>query len=129
MIKDKDYYDKLFFGAKVSTFNNAGYLRKNETKAERILWNKLRNRKLSGFKFRRQHPIAGCVADFYCAEKKLIIELDGEIHNDIDRKINDESRTKLLNVHKTVVLRFRNDEIYNQLDIVLNKILEVIKNL
>ncbi|MBL7848427.1 MAG: endonuclease domain-containing protein [Cyclobacteriaceae bacterium] len=103
-------------------------LRRNQTPEEELVWQHLRNRQLGGFKFLRQHPFVFggtpyrpefYVADFYCAEKKLVVELDGRIHDsqlgyDRDR---DEVMTEL-GLH---VLRIRNEEL-NNLDVVLNKI-------
>lgn len=68
-------------------------LRTNQTKAEGVLWEYLRNKKL-GVKFRRQHSIGGYILDFYCIEKKVIIEIDGEIHNKTEAKEYDEIRDK-----------------------------------
>ena len=56
-------------------------LRKNQTKAESFLWELLRRKQLNNLKFRRQHPIGDYIADFYCPEKNLVIELDGSIHD------------------------------------------------
>lgn len=56
------------------------------TEAEDILWKHLRNKKLNGLKFRRQHPLDIFIADFYCHEKKLVIELDGGIHDILEQK-------------------------------------------
>jgi len=58
----------------------ARMLRRNETPAERALWNELRGRRFHGFKFRRQHPIDCFVVDFYCPERKLVVEVDGGVH-------------------------------------------------
>jgi len=63
-----------------SVQNRAIELRKEMTAAEQVLWGKLRNRKVGGYKFRRQHPIGPYIVDFYCSQAGLIIELDGEIH-------------------------------------------------
>jgi very-short-patch-repair endonuclease len=71
----------LNLGAKNKDFVNAKVLRKTMTDAEILLWKALRNRRLNGFKFRRQHPIKGFIADFYCHEARLVIEVDGEIHD------------------------------------------------
>lgn len=68
----------------------------NPTEAERILWEHLRNRKLGRFKFLRQHPIGGYIADFYCHNKQLAIELDGDIHRRKDIKAKDKLRQKFL---------------------------------
>lgn len=94
-------------------------LRKNQTEAEKELWKHLRNRKLGGFKFNRQFPIIYgnnldgknqfFILDFYCFEKKLAIELDGEIHN--FQKSNDKEREYLINKPGIKILRFKNEEI------------------
>lgn len=70
------YNHNLHFGATANQFQNSKILRKNSTVAEDLMWNELRNRKLGGFKIRRQHPIEEFIADFYCNEAKLIIEID-----------------------------------------------------
>ena len=94
--------------------------REDPTKAETILWEKLRDRKLNGFKFRRQHAIGQFIADFVCIEKSLIVEVDGSIHG--DRKEQDELRTNALNQIGFRVLRFSNDEVEERVDYVLEKI-------
>jgi leucyl-tRNA synthetase len=104
-------------------------LRRNMTKAEKVLWEKLRNRKLSGLKFLRQHPFIYQVvanrpyyfiADFYCAEKSLIIEVDGKIH---DFQIEeDQHREEILNSLELKVLRIKNEEVED-----MDKVIEKIK--
>ena len=71
---------KMFYGASNIIFENAKQLRNRLTESEKLLWEHLKENKL-GFKFRRQHPISFFIADFYCHEKKTIIELDGSIHD------------------------------------------------
>ena len=103
-------------------------LRKNSTEAENIVWKAVRNRQLNGKKFYRQHPIfhditgreTFFVADFYRYEKKLIVELDGIIHNFKLKK--DEERTKILNNLGLKVIRFKNEEVFNSLYDVLERI-------
>jgi len=103
-------------------------LRKNSTPAENILWQAIRNRKLDGKKFLRQHPIfyeitgkeSFFVSDFYCHEEKLIIELDGPYHK--YRLKEDELRTEILNYLGLGVMRFRNDEVIKDLKSVLKEI-------
>ena len=97
-------------------------LRQIETGAERTLWMALRNRALAGLKFRRQHPFAQFVLDFYCAEKLLAVELDGGIHQESDRADHDEARTIFLAQHGVRVLRFKNEEIEQDLPGVLRQI-------
>src|SRR5262245_40939702 len=87
---------RLHQGAKPSTFGHAKELRCESTNAEKILWSLLRNRQFKGKKFRRQHAIAHYVADFYCHECKLIIELDGNHHAGKEAKEDDDARTKVL---------------------------------
>jgi very-short-patch-repair endonuclease len=92
-------------------------LRKNQTPEETLLWKILRNRNLSGMKFLRQHPIKFqhndkerfIIADFYCAEKGLILEIDGSIHD--NEKERDEYRTDMLKKMNLNVLRIKNDEL------------------
>lgn len=99
-------------------------LRKNQTPQEDILWSKLKLSQL-GFKFRRQHSIGGYVVDFYCSEKKLVIEIDGAQH--ADNKEYDNKRTEYLNALDIKVLRFWNTEISGNIDIVINKIANELK--
>jgi len=97
------------------------------TKAEKTLWNELKNRKLMGLKFRRQHPIHIYIADFFCHEKKLIIEVDGGIHEETERKENDLNRSAELDRLGISVIRFSNDQVLNHLDRVLVEIKNHIK--
>ena len=97
-------------------------LRKNQTDAERKLWRCLRARELCGFKFRRQYPIAPYIVDFICVEKRLIVEIDGGQHATMTEI--DNTRTEFLNARGYRVLRFWNNEVLQQLDAVLAKILD-----
>jgi very-short-patch-repair endonuclease len=109
-------------GAKPSTFDHAQELRQRQTKAEKILWSLLRNRQLKGKKFRRQHPILHYVADFYCHESKLVIEVDGNFRKKAEVKLYDQARTTLLNELGITVLRFWNEEVINDAPKVLSQI-------
>src|SRR5271170_8349123 len=95
-------------------------LRRDQTDAERKLWNILRGRQVLNLKFRRQHPIGNYIADFCCIEKALIIELDGSQH--LERVTQDEERTRWLNAHGFQVLRFPNDELLLATESVIEKI-------
>ena len=117
------YKANLTWSAKPSIFDNAKDLRKSMTEAEKILWKQLRNNKLNGLKFRRQHPLDIFIADFYCHRKKLIIELDGGIHDSPEQKEYDEGRTFELEEKGFKILRFRNEDIINDLGSVLEIIL------
>ena len=95
-------------------------LRKEQTDTEMKLWNVLRNRELSGFKFRRQHEIGPYVVDFCCSEKKFIIEVDGGHH--MEQISKDQQRTDYLNQLGYQVLRFWDHEVLEELDSVLESI-------
>ncbi len=100
-------------------------LRSQGTTTEKILWNVLRDNR-TGFKFKRQHSIGGYILDFYCAEKHLIIEIDGGIHNSKDQKEYDFIRDKFFKDLNYKVLRLKNDEVENNLVIVIRKIKEAL---
>jgi very-short-patch-repair endonuclease len=103
-------------------FENARILRKELTLAEEVLWGKIRNRKFNNCKFRRQHVLSLYIADFYCHECKLVIELDGGYHNTKDRVVLDELRTKVFEDFGITVLRFTNKEVLDNIDYVLKTI-------
>ena len=117
-----NYDEGMWKGAPSSSFGKAKDLRMNETEAEKLLWEKLKNNQLEGFKFRRQHPISLYIADFYCHKLKLIIEIDGEYHFRKEQIPKDEERTKVLEFNGVNVIRFSNDEVLNSLEKVLNEI-------
>ena len=99
-------------------------LRSNATEAERNLWQRLRNRQLGGWKFRRQHPVGPYVADFACVEAQLIVELDGGQHFEPEAQIADERRTEALRKLGFSVLRFDNRQALAETDAVLTAILQ-----
>jgi very-short-patch-repair endonuclease len=96
------------------TRNRAIGLRKSTTKPEQILWSILRGRQLAGLKFRRQHPIEPYVVDFYCAEAKLVVELDGKSHD--DREEYDRIRQQFLANLGLTVFRVTNDDVLTNID-------------
>jgi very-short-patch-repair endonuclease len=101
-------------------------LRRDATDIERILWSRLRNRQLLGVKFRRQMPIEGYVADFGSLEAKVIVELDGSQHLDMQRA--DASRTRAIEAAGFVVLRFWNNDVNDNIDGVLTEIAAAIRH-
>ena len=101
-------------------------LRKDQTEAESIIWKYIRGSKLNGYKFRRQYAIGRYIADFYCCEARLAIEIDGKIHELGDRKEYDQVRQIEIEARNIKVLRFRNEDIFNRLDCVLQSIIEVL---
>jgi very-short-patch-repair endonuclease len=98
-------------------------LRKHLTPAEACLWSALRNKQLEGLRFRCQHPVGNFILDFYCAACKLVVEVDGEIH---DQQIDyDLARTNKLAEYGYTVLRFSNEQVINDLSSVLAEIKRV----
>jgi len=98
--------------------------RKDMPSAEVVLWTFIKNRRLGDFKFRRQHPIGSFFLDFYCPEIKLCIELDGDQHGFDHARAKDDKRTSYLESHGICVIRFWNDEVYKNINGVLDSILE-----
>jgi imidazole glycerol-phosphate synthase subunit HisF len=112
----------MYFATSVEVMRRASRLRKEQTEAESILWNKLRRRQVSGYKFRRQHPIKNFITDFYSHELNLVIEVDGGIHNDPQQKEIDIARQETINDLGIKVLLFTNEEIFNNIDFVITSI-------
>lgn len=121
----ESYNDNLHKEAIGKLYQYGRELRQVLTGAEKLLWAELRNRKLNGLKFRRQHPLDKFIVDFYCNEKKIVIELDGGVHDEKINKEYDEARTSMLASLNVIVLRFRNEEVINNMKDVLKKIVEV----
>ena len=101
----------MFYGASPFIFEKARKLRKSMTESEQLLW---------------QHPMAKFIADFYCHSVKLVIEVDGGIHRIKDRKEYDILRTNELDQLGVTVIRFTNEEVENNIELVLKKIAAVI---
>ncbi len=97
-------------------------LRQQMTDAEQCLWQCLRGKQLDGFHFRKQHPIARFVLDFYCPAVRLAIEIDGAQHNTAPERASDEERTRWLNARGIRVLRFWNHEVLQDLPGVLQRV-------
>ena len=119
--------DSMFKGASSYIFRNAKKLRENMTKSEIVLWEELKQKKFHGLKFRCQHPIQTFIADFYCHQLKLIVEIDGGYHEDVEQTEKDKERTEIINFNDINVLRFSNDDVINNINTVLAKIEEYIK--
>jgi len=102
------------------------FLRKNMTEAEHILWSAIKNRK-TGHRWRRQVSIGYYIVDFYCPEKKLIIEIDGSGHAQDSTRRYDKQRTEYFRLHNLQVLRFWNNEVMDNLAGVYEKILICLK--
>ena len=118
----------MFYKADPQIFENARELRKRLTPAEQTFWLRLKEQ-FPEYKFRRQHPISIYVADFYCHKLKLVIEIDGSIHNSTEAKVNDERRQKDLEGLHLTVIRFTNAQIKNDVEDVFRIILSTIEKL
>jgi very-short-patch-repair endonuclease len=102
-------------------------LRQPLTEAEQRLWYHLRRKQLDGYYFRRQHPIGRFIVDFYCAQVRLVIEVDGDVHT--GQPDYDKARTEWLEDRNYHVIRFTNREVLTETTAVLGRILEVCQTL
>jgi very-short-patch-repair endonuclease len=110
----------MYFGAKPETFKAARILRNNMTLHEKLLWERLKLKQIYGKRFRRQHPIDFFIADFYCHEARLVVELDGGIHT--KQKEYDDGRSAEMERYFIKIIRFTNSEIENNIEDVVKKI-------
>ena len=108
----------MFYKADPLIFERAKELRSNMTQAEMIMWGYLRTNH-GGFKFRRQHPIANYIVDFFCFKLTLVIEVDGGYHNDVNVKLTGKEREENMRAQGTDLLRSTNKEILYRLDNVI----------
>jgi very-short-patch-repair endonuclease len=114
--------ENLHKGATSPLFGYARENRQKQTKAENLLWLNLRNRKLKKRKFRRQHPLGKYIADFYCHECSLIVELDGGYHLSPEQADYDKERTLYLENAGLKVIRFSNEEVLEKISSILKEI-------
>jgi very-short-patch-repair endonuclease len=122
----KSKENSYFYNSSKASFNDAKELRSNQTEAEALLWEVLRNRQINGLKFRRQHPVCSFIVDFYCNEAHLIIELDGSIHDEPKTLERDKMRTDVFIEKGLKVIRFKNEDVMNDLNYVIHKIINAI---
>ncbi len=120
--------ENMYYGASNLIFQKAEELRSRMTPAEEILWKHIHINEWK-LKFRRQHPIWNYIADFYCHKIKLVIELDGGIHELDEVKENDLIREQHLKEFGLTVLRFKNEDVFKNINYVLNKISETVNQL
>jgi very-short-patch-repair endonuclease len=112
----------MYFGAKKELILKARELRKDMTRAEAILWPFIRKQRVKGVIFRRQHPIDIFVVDFYCHKHKLVIEVDGGVHDLPEIIEKDENRKCELEQYGIRVIRFSNEEVITETEKVIEKI-------
>ena len=97
------------------------------TTAEQVLWQALRGRQLGGLRFRSQHPVGPFVLDFYCAAAKLIIEVDGSVHE--QQREQDQARNEHLQQYGYRILRFTNEQVLGDLDTVMDQIIQATQDI
>lgn len=114
---------EFFYGATPEIFLRAAELRRDMTKAEKMLWQELRNKKILNLTFRRQHPVNMFIADFYCHKARLVIEIDGSIHEVEGSREKDKGREDEFEKFGIKTIRFTNNEIFES----LNRVIEDIK--
>jgi very-short-patch-repair endonuclease len=108
------------------TISRCRELRRHSTSAEALLWFHLRDRRLAGFKFRRQFPCGPFILDFYCMQSRLAIELDGGQHFEPDQQKYDARRTRFLHQRGINVLRFATDLVFRETNNILEEILRAV---
>ena len=118
----------MFYESSPITFENAKKLRNEPTYSEIIFWSLLKQH-FSNFRFKRQHPISQYIADFYCHKLKLVIEIDGGIHQTEEVKNNDILKDEFLQSLDLKILRFTNDEVCKNGESIVKKLKEVIDSL
>ena len=102
-------------------------LRVKQTEAEKILWQKLRNRQINGFKFFRQCSIGKYIADFYCSELRLVIELDGSQHYEENSLEYDKIREEFMKNLDIKTIRFNNLDVFKNLDEVMERVYDEVR--
>ena len=115
---------EFFYGATPVIFQKARELRKKMTVAEKVLWDKINDRQMNGLQFRRQHPINKFIADFYCHKIRLVIEVDGRVHDTDEQMQRDKGRNYFMSELGLKVLRFSNDEVIKETQKVVDAIME-----
>jgi very-short-patch-repair endonuclease len=115
----------MFYNAKPDIFQKTKTLRLNMTASEKIIWNRINKGKIMGLRFKARHPIDIFIFDFYCHELKLVVEIDGDIHNNHDQRSYDEGRTAELEHFDIKVVRFKNDEVSTDIEKVINELVRM----
>ena len=116
----KELDKTMYYRATPEIINNASMLRENMTASEKLLWERLKGKQICGIRFRRRHPIFIFIADFYCHEARLVVEIDGEIHN---QQIEyDDGRSAEMEKFFIKIIRFINYEVENEIDEVIESI-------
>ena len=118
----------MFYGSSPIIFENAKRLRNQLTPSELVFWNLLKQH-FPNYRFKRQHPISQYIADFYCHKLKLVIEIDGGIHLSEEAKSNDRARDEFMQSLSLKIIRFTNDEVCKNGEIVVKKLRDLIETI
>ena len=110
-----------------TTRDQARELRRHATAQEHKLWQRLRGRRLEGFRFRRQHPVGPYILDFYCCERRIAVELDGGEHSIPEQQVRDSERSEALRAEGIEVLRFWNSDVDHRIELVCGGILRALR--
>ncbi|MBM3576770.1 MAG: endonuclease domain-containing protein [Alphaproteobacteria bacterium] len=113
-------------GLRILETRRARALRRDATSAERILWRRVQNRAIGGFKFVRQAPVGPYIADFLCRQRSLIVEIDGETHSSTAEIARDAMRTAFLEANGYRLIRFNNAQLYENIEAVIEAILDAL---
>jgi very-short-patch-repair endonuclease len=116
----KELDKTMYFRATPEIINIARMLCENMTASEKLLWERLKPKQICDIRFRRQHPIFIFIADFYCHEAKLVVEIDGKIHD--QQTEYDDGRSAEMEKFFIKIIRFTNYEVENKIDEVIEKI-------
>jgi very-short-patch-repair endonuclease len=129
IVRDNYHMEELdktmYFNATPEKMEIAKYLRNNMTHSEKLLWDKLKGKQICGLRFRRQHPIDLFIVDFYCHQVRLVIEVDGEIHD--QQAEYDDGRSAEMEKFGIKILRFKNFEVENVIERVISEIESTVK--
>ena len=118
----------MYLGAPNRLFANARHSRQHPTKAEHILWERLRGNQ-TGYKFRRQHPMLNYLVDFYCHALQYVIEVDGSIHGEPINDVEDKNKDLTLEENGIYVQRFTNEAVINDIESVMQQIHSTLSSL
>lgn len=110
----------MYFRAKPGVVESAKLLRNSMTYHEKLLWEKLKGKQICGIRFRRQHPIDLFIADFFCHKARLVVEVDGAIHN--NKGQYDDGRSSEMEKYGIQVIRFTNNDVVNSIEKVIQQI-------
>ena len=120
--------ENMFYGSSPIIFANARKLRDEPTASEVIFWSLLKQH-FPNYRFKRQHPVSQYIADFYCHKLKLVIEIDGGIHLSDEVKDNDKIRDEFMKSLNLKILRFTNNEVSGNGEVVVEKLKDFIEKI